>query len=90
MCRQIGENDVNVLMRFAAGDNLFEEVDELRAGVALGGLACTFPVLTSSAAYSAAEIPSEGSCGAQRRRRARRKSARTRRGGARDDDAAKA
>jgi hypothetical protein len=39
VCRQIVQNDVNVLMRFTAGDDLFEEVHELGAGVALGSLA---------------------------------------------------
>ena len=36
---------MNLLMRFTARDDLFEEVDELRAGVALGGLALHLPGL---------------------------------------------
>ena len=39
VCGQIIENDVNLLARLAAGDDLFEEADELRAGVSLGSLA---------------------------------------------------
>ncbi len=38
VCGQIIENDMNLLMRFAAGDNLFEETDEFGAGVPLGSL----------------------------------------------------
>ena len=39
VCGQIIQNDVNLLARRAAGDDLFEETDELRAGVPLGSLA---------------------------------------------------
>jgi len=43
--RKIIENDVNLLMRCTAGDDLFEEVDELRAGVPRGRLALHLPGL---------------------------------------------
>ena len=33
VCRQVVENNVNLLVRLTAGDNLFEEPDEFRAGV---------------------------------------------------------
>ena len=45
MSREIIEDDVNRLMRFATGDHLLEEVDELCAGVPLGSLALDFPGL---------------------------------------------
>ena len=48
--RQIVENDVNLLVRLAAEDYLFEETNEFRTGVSLGGLALYLPRL-SSAAY---------------------------------------
>lgn len=43
VCRQIIESDVNLLIRFTARDNLFEEVDELGAGVPLSGPALYLP-----------------------------------------------